>query len=142
MIFFTEQKPNISLKFSKSFICPFHSLTKTNFIINFKACAGGNPQGWGSSDFFEIVPFRSVLEQGPSARSFRSCYFFSIVLFSFRSFTNRSNIFKNTFYVFVLVGLFLIVPFVLLKEQSFPRGGGGFRVWGEGGSGDQIKISR
>ena len=37
-----------------------------------------------------------------SARSFHSHSFFSIVLFSFRFFTNRSNTFKNTFYVFVL----------------------------------------
>ena len=36
----------------------------------------------------------SVLERGPSARSFRSRSFFQ----SFRSFTNHSNIFKNAFH--------------------------------------------
>ena len=48
-----------------------------------------------------LKSFRSVLEPGPLARSLRSRSFFSIVLFSFRSFTNRSNIFKNAFYAYV-----------------------------------------
>ena len=46
---------------------------------------------------------------------------------NFRSFHVRSfnNIFKNAFYVFSLffrtMGSFLIIPFVLVKERSFPR---------------------
>ena len=40
---------------------------------------------WVHSDFFEIVPFRSVLKRGPSARSFRLRCFFSTVPFLFRS---------------------------------------------------------
>ena len=49
-----------------------------------------------------LKSFRSVLERGPSARSFRSWSFSWIVPFSFCSFTNRSNNFKNAFYAFVL----------------------------------------
>ena len=62
-----------------------------------------------------LKSLRSVLERGPSARSFRSRSVFSIVPFCtlhdfkrsfqkflFRSFKNRSNIFRNAFYAFVL----------------------------------------
>ena len=69
--------------------------------------------------FFKL--FRFVLERGPSARLFHSCSFFQ----SFSFFNNRFNILKNAFYAFFFffgtMGSFLIVPFVLVKERSFPR---------------------
>ena len=45
-------------------------------------------------------------------------------LFTVRSYNNRSNIFKNAFYVFVFfgtMGSFLLIAFVLARELSFPR---------------------
>ena len=92
--------------------------------------------------FFFLNRLFLVLEQGPHARSlvlrerFRERFKgtgwnglrgegLSGGEVRFLFFLDSSNIFKSAFYVFVLyfetMVLFLIVPFVLVKERSFPE---------------------
>ena len=73
---------NIYLKISQI----THSLTFSSLLFNI----------WQIQSWIGLGTFRHFL------KSFHSRSFSSIVLFSFRSFTNSSIIFKNAFYAFVL----------------------------------------
>ena len=131
----------IKLKVSKVI---FNCLSNKNYINHYttaSARAGHAPS------FLKLLC--SVLERGPSARSFCSCSFFnrsvlvsfclvqfhseqrtvlpfhSVLFFSkisvlFRSFSNHSNIFHGFVISFRTMGSFFIVLFVLMKERSFP----------------------
>ena len=75
-------------------------------------------------DLEHIPDLKSVLDVERVLDNINALLISNVLFKNFGSFTDRSNIFKNMFYAFVFfvtMGSFLIVPFVRVKERSFPR---------------------